>query len=111
MFCRGFIVAVSCWLLPWNTGWGPKGNIHPAAHRGFFSNKKMTKIESAVLELERGFKNIWIRKQLQLSLIHLTHGMGSVLGLGEKSWNPIDLCLKNDKFAEQVLFMNQSGSH
>lgn len=58
MFFRGFIVAVLWWLLPWNTGWDPKGNIHLAAYRGFFFNKKMTKIESAILELERGFKDI-----------------------------------------------------
>lgn len=52
--------------------------------RGFSLIKKMTKIESAMLELQRGFRNTWIREQLQLSLIHLTQGMGSVLGLGGK---------------------------
>lgn len=64
-----------------------------------------------MLELERGFKNIWIREHLQLSLTHLTPGMGSVLGLGGRSQNPIDLHLKNNKFAEQVLFTNRSPSH
>lgn len=38
------------------------------------------------------------------------NGRGSGLGLG-KSWNPIDLGLKSNEFAEQVLFMNRSSSH
>lgn len=37
---------------------GPKGNIHLAAYRKFFFNKKITKIDEAVPELQRDFRNV-----------------------------------------------------